>query len=95
MGVHTLLWCDSLNNVQRCLERATLREFEMRVLFQMSSNDSSSLIDSPVASRLGPYRAFFHSEEQGKLEKFRPYGLPTREWLAGVKERLATKRLAE
>ena len=95
MGVHTLLWCDSLNNVQRCLERATLREFEMRVLFQMSSNDSSSLIDSPVASRLGPYRAFFHSEEQGKLEKFRPYGLPTREWLAGVKERLAAKRLAE
>ncbi|HMC88924.1 MAG TPA: hypothetical protein VKI17_05225, partial [Gemmataceae bacterium] len=63
--------------------------------FQMSSNDSSSLIDSPVASRLGPYRAFFHSEEQGKLEKFRPYGLPPREWLAQVKERLGARRPGE
>ena len=61
----------------------------------MSAGDSSSLIDNPGAARLGPHRAFFHAEEEGRLEKFRPYGLPTREWLAGVKERLAAKRLAE
>jgi len=61
------------------------------VLFQMSQNDSSSLIDSPVASRLGPQRALFHSEEAGALEKFRPYGLPSDEWLAWVKERFASR----
>src|SRR6185312_4197212 len=61
------------------------------VLFQMSQNDSSSLIDSPVASRLGPQRALFHSEEVGALEKFRPYGLPSDEWLARVKERFAAR----
>jgi len=42
----------------------TLREFEMRVVFQMSAGDSSGLIDSPLASKLGMHRAFFHSEEQ-------------------------------
>ena len=30
-----------------------MREFDNRILFQMSSNDSSTLIDTPVASKLG------------------------------------------
>src|SRR5262249_12042907 len=37
VGVHTIIWCDTLNNVQRALERQGLRDFEMRVLFQMSA----------------------------------------------------------
>ena len=55
----------------------------MRVLFQMSSNDSSSLIDAPTASKLGPNRALFFSEEEGRLEKFRPYSIPEQDWLQG------------
>jgi DNA segregation ATPase FtsK/SpoIIIE, S-DNA-T family len=85
LGVHVLIWCDTYNNLNRALERADLREFEMRVLFQMSQADSSNLIDSPVASRLGFHRAYFHSEEQGSLEKFRPYGLPDDVWLEEIK----------
>jgi hypothetical protein len=84
VGVHTLVWCDSLNNVTRCFDRQAIREFEMRVLFQMSATDSSVLIDSPAAGKLGLHRALFHSEDQGKLEKFRPYGLPSDTWLAEV-----------
>lgn len=80
--VHAIVWCDSWNNLTRAFERQTLREFELRVLFQMSTGDSSNLIDSPLASRLGIYRAYFHSEEEGRLEKFRPYGVPSQEWLA-------------
>jgi len=91
VGVHTLLWCDSFNNLNRTFDRQTLREFEMRVLFQMSATDSSNLIDSPLASKLGIHRALFHSEEQGKLEKFRPYGLPSQSWLEWLKERLSGK----
>jgi hypothetical protein len=49
-GIHTLMWCDSYNNVNRLLDRMTLREFEMRVAFQMSAADSSSLLDSPSAA---------------------------------------------
>jgi DNA segregation ATPase FtsK/SpoIIIE-like protein len=94
VGIHTVVWCDSLNNVNRSLDRQTLREFEMRVLFQMGAGDSSNLIDSPAASKLGVHRAFFHTEEQGRLEKFRPYGLPADGWLEWVKQRLAEKQAA-
>lgn len=85
LGIHTLVWCDSLNNLNRTFDRQTLREFELRVLFQMSANDSSTLIDAPVASRLGPNRALFFSEEEGRLEKFRPYGLPDDAWLDALR----------
>jgi hypothetical protein len=94
-GIHTLVWCDSFNNVTRAMDRQVLREFELRVLFQMSANDSSNLIDSPAAGRLGAHRAFYHSEEEGILEKFRPYGLPTESWLASYKEHVDRKRAAE
>lgn len=86
LGVHTIVWCDSPNNLSRTFDRQTLREFEMKVVFQMSANDSSNLIDTPLASKLGVHRAFFASEEEGVLEKFRPYGIPPADWLQKVKE---------
>lgn len=88
LGVHTLVWCDSLNNLNRSFDRGALREFEMRVLFQMSASDSSTLIDNPAASKLGVHRALYHSEDRGVPEKFRPYALPAEAWLASVRERL-------
>jgi hypothetical protein len=91
LGIHSLVWCDSLNNVNRALDRPTLREFELRVLFQMSAADSSTLIDTPVASKLGLFRALFLSEEQGRLEKFRPYGLPPASWLEWVQQQFERK----
>jgi hypothetical protein len=94
VGVYTVVWCDSLTNLNRTLERQGLREFEMRVLFQMSAADSSNLIDSPLASKLGLHRALFYSEERGQPEKFRPYGLPSAAWLEAVKEQLNKKLVA-
>jgi hypothetical protein len=84
-GIHTLLWCDSYNNVSRLLDRMALREFEMRVAFQMSAADSSSLLDSPAAAKLRQHRGLFASEDVGTLEKFRPYGVPTQAWLDEVR----------
>lgn len=92
VGIHALIWCDSLNNFYRSLERQALREFEMRIMFQMSVADSTALIDTPLASKLGMNRALFHSEDLALPEKFRPYSLPTAEWLAEVKQRLEAKR---
>ena len=65
-----------------------MREFDNRVLFQMSANDSSNLIDSPAANKLGMFRALAYSEEQGTIEKFRPYALMPQEYLDLVKQRL-------
>jgi hypothetical protein len=91
LGIHTLIWCDTLNNLQRALDRPSLRELGQRVVLQMSVSDSSNLIDSPLASKLGLHRALLCSEEDGRTEKFRPYGSPPEEWLAWVKERLSER----
>jgi hypothetical protein len=88
LGVHVVTWCDTVNNLNRHFTHQTLREFEMRVLFQMSPADSGQMLDNPMASKLGPHRALFFSEEQNRLEKFRPYGLPSDDWLRQVGERL-------
>ena len=87
-GVHVIAWCDGWNNLQRMLDRQSLREFELRILFQMSPNDSSNLIDSPAAGKLGPHRAFYANEEEGILEKFRPYGVAPEAWWDHFRERL-------
>ncbi len=91
-GIHTIAWCDTLLNLQRAVERAALREFEMKVIFQMSANDSSTLIDSPAASRLGVNRALFAHEELSTPEKFRPYSLAELEWLETVRKRLNDRK---
>jgi S-DNA-T family DNA segregation ATPase FtsK/SpoIIIE len=61
------------------------------VLFAMTGVDSSNLIDSPAASKLGPHRALLYTEEQGRLEKFRPYGWPAAEWLASMTGQFASR----
>ncbi|UCD30220.1 MAG: cell division protein FtsK [Planctomycetota bacterium] len=91
LGIHTLTWSDTLAALERTLDRQSLREFDNRILFQMSASDSSNLIDSPVANKLGYYRALFYSEEQGLMEKFRPYALPEEDWLKRIKKSLNRK----
>ena len=63
----------------------------MRVLFQMSPTDSGHMLDAPAASKLGAHRALFPSEEQNRLEKFRPYGIPK----PGVAELSSAKQLGQ
>ena len=65
-----------------------MRDCGLRVLFQMSAADSSHLLDSPAASRLGRNRALYFHDEMPQPEKFRPYDLPPLGWLRDVKERL-------
>jgi hypothetical protein len=81
LGCHVIAACDTYSNVNRYLSRQALGEFEMRVLFQMSANDSASLIDNPKAGSLGLHRALFYNAQQGSIETFRPYALPEPEWM--------------
>ncbi|HMJ89466.1 MAG TPA: FtsK/SpoIIIE domain-containing protein, partial [Candidatus Acidoferrum sp.] len=87
-GIHVIATLDTFNNVNRFLGRKLLSEFEMRVLFQMSANDSSSLCDDPKASTLGLHRALFYNEQEGHLETFRPYALPDGGWLETAEKAL-------
>jgi S-DNA-T family DNA segregation ATPase FtsK/SpoIIIE len=95
VGVHVILWADTPTNLARTVDRAGMREFALRVLFQMGVNDSSALIDSPAAARLGRNRALYVTEETTQPEKFRPYGLPSGQWLAQVRDWLKKKQPAK
>ncbi len=89
LGIHTVMWVNTAATLERSLDRRALREFDGRVLFQMSQADSSVLIDGPQAAQLGQHRALYFSEESGIIEKFRPYAVPSQEWLAGALSQLA------
>ena len=83
-GMHVIATFDTYNNVTRFLSRKLLTEFEMRLVFQMSANDSASLIDSPKAANLGMHRAILHNEQAGTDETFRPYAEPDSAWFEGL-----------
>lgn len=89
VGMHLITTIDTFNNVNRSLSRKAQSEFEMRIVFQMSANDSASLIDSPKASGLGLHRALLYNEQHGTLETFRPYAMPDAEWIAEAGRKLA------
>ena len=91
VGVHVVAWVDTVTALDRTLDRAGVREFDARVLFQMSAADSSALVDSAAANKLGFYRALYYSEEQGVTEKFRPYAIPADAYLARVATALAAR----
>lgn len=84
MGYHVIASMDTYNNVNRCISRKAVSEFEKKVLFQMSAADSASLIDSGRASDLGLNRSIFYNEATGVVETFRPYSQPSREWVKGI-----------
>lgn len=86
-GVHVLVWCDSVSNLEKALDRRVIGEFGTRVVGQMNSSDLRTLVeDEAVSSRLErPHRLVKYEEERvGVLETFRPYGLPDRKWLKHV-----------
>ena len=95
LGIHVITAVDTFNSVNRYMNRKALTEFEMRVVFQMSANDSASLIDSPKASNLGLHRAIFFNEHEGSLETFRPYAMPDAEWIRKAGEKLSHHPAAE
>jgi len=80
-GIVPFVWCDGYAAAQRFLGRDLLGRFETRVVLPMNANDSSNLIDSPAAGRLGPNRALLFRGDLGTLEKFRPYQAPTPGWI--------------
>jgi len=91
-GIHIIIWCDSNSNLNRILDRTVIRELELRVLFQMSEDDSINLIESPAANKIGQHRALFFNLLEGSLEKFRPFSIPSEKWLRDTCQIISSKR---
>ena len=81
VGIHTIMWCNTMAGAERALNRTSLREIALRVALQMSAEDSTNFVNGPVANRLGENRALLFNEDEGLIQKFRPYGLPSPGWL--------------
>lgn len=88
VGVFTSSWCDTYSNLNRSLDRQTIRDFGLRVAFQMNSDDSSAFLDVGDANKLGQFRALFLDEADGRLVKFTPYNLPTSQWFQWINNTL-------
>ena len=84
VGVHTLVWCESIEQLYRRLGPWALREFGTRVGTAMGEEDSSTLLDSPYGATLRPGHGLLYDEDRGRLVKFRPYILPPDGWTLPV-----------
>jgi len=86
VGVHVISWCDTYPNAGRVADRRMMTQFGLRAGGAMSADDSTKFFDDAIASRIDkPHRVIFFDEERpGQLEKFRPYSMPSREWLEAV-----------
>jgi len=84
VGIFCIVSVDTSTNLDRAVDRRLLKEFDFRVLFQMSANDSTNIIDTTAAGNLGQNRGLLYSEETGQIEKFRPYAAPDPATLAGL-----------
>lgn len=71
--IHVLVTAENANTVGRWLSRSALREIEIRLLMQMSANDSTHLIDSVAASKLGTHVMLLHDDATSTEVRFRPY----------------------
>jgi len=93
LGVHVLAWADTWGNITRGLDRRTIGEFGLRVAAVMDSADSMNFLDSLAASKISKsHRAILYDEDRpGQLQMFRPYRMPSVEWLVETGKHLAGK----
>jgi len=84
VGVHAIVWTDRLSSLAMHVTRATMREFALRVVMQMPTEDSALLIDSAQASTLQPNEALLYDEDAARVTKLRPYQLPSTEHVASL-----------
>lgn len=90
LGVHTLAWCDKYSNLKDLPAEHILEYFDTRVIFHTTTREESErLIERPDASTLDPSYAICF--DHGHLEKFRPYALPSREWLTEAAKQISHK----
>jgi DNA segregation ATPase FtsK/SpoIIIE, S-DNA-T family len=93
VGIHVIAWCDTWSNAGRAVTSRVMSNFGLRAGGVMSVDDSQRVFDDSAASKLDkPHRVIFSDDERpGQLEKFRPYAMPRKEWLADVGGKLAAR----
>lgn len=95
VGIHVLGWADGLSGLNLILDRKAMAELGLRVALALPERESQDLLDTPLASKLPPYRALLYDDERvGVMEKFRPYERPKDEWTGWLQGRFAGRASA-
>ena len=81
-GIHTLTWCDTLSGLDNVLGANMLRHFDVRIAFPTSPREEiMTLVERSSLPALDSRLALYYNREEMRLEKFRPFQLPSKEWL--------------
>ena len=74
-GIHTIIWCDTVQSVSRILDNSALNEIGHRVAGVLSSADSIKLFDEPVAANTDRENRMicYDDERIGIYTSIRPY----------------------
>lgn len=88
LGVHLLIWCDTVGNLQRSIDRRVINDISFRIAGVMSEQESVQILDGPDAARIDkPNRLLYYNlEEPGEPEKIRPYTIEDLAWLESIIE---------
>ncbi len=83
VGIHLILWTDSLDTLGR-LRRGALDSFDLRAVLRVDERSSQDLLGTNAAARLADNRAFYRNEddELGKMDKLKPYAFPAEDEVA-------------
>lgn len=75
VGVHTLIWCDTLQNAGKILDNQAMNEIGQRISGPMSASDSMKVFDDPIASKLERENRMicFDDDRVGTYSQIRPF----------------------
>jgi hypothetical protein len=80
VGVHTLLWFDTVAGIARRLPSAAVREASWRLAGRMGEDDSLSLIGVEAATSLREQQLVAANEDRGLLQRCTAIARPGAEW---------------
>lgn len=81
VGIHTVMWFETVGGIQRRLRHDAVRECSWRVGGRMSAEDSQSLLGSEGASSLRPQQLLTANEDLGVLRRSTGFTDPGRDWM--------------
>lgn len=80
VGVHVICWCDRLVSLQRRLASSALRELSLRLVGQMSKEDSYQIIDSDLAAQLDSSQFALDDHDRATTVRLRRFDMPPLTW---------------
>lgn len=80
VGVHTLLWFDTIPSIGRRLPPSAAREVSWRLAGKMSADDSSSFLGVDTASSLREQQVLAANEDRGVLQRCTLIAAPSAMW---------------